>query len=108
MAMNINDEIRDQFHEIFYNKFEDITYTLAVKNTTHANLSDWSLFGGLSKMSGLLGSIEGNTCIEILRISVRNFFDRHLKRKDIELNKTRLSQYPEVQIKSRNKLEKYN
>jgi hypothetical protein len=101
MAIKLDDRIRDQFHEIFYNKTESIAYMLAIENTTHANLTDWSLFGGLLKFSGVLGGIDGYQCTEILRLYIRSFFDKHLKNEEVLVLNGQFSDYPEVQLRAR-------
>lgn len=88
-------------NDIFFKLKNNPLYMVLVKNTTHQNFSDISIWGGLFKIQ-LLGKIDGERFLQILNTYILAFFDKHLKGKDSSLLKDPSPHYPEVDIKVKN------
>jgi hypothetical protein len=76
-------------------------YMVMIKNTTHQNFSDISIWGKLFKMQ-MLGKIDGERCLQIQNRYILAFFKKYLKSIDSELLNVLSSEYPEVDIKLKN------
>lgn len=88
-------------NDIFFELKNNPLYMILVKNTTHQNFSDISIWGGLFKIQ-LLGKIDGERFLQILNTYILAFFDKHLKGKDNSLLKGPSPDYPEVYVKVKN------
>jgi predicted dienelactone hydrolase len=101
MAEVENGRIRDRLQELFFNRVDRAAFMVAIAGSSHANLTDWSLLGGLMKYTGVLGQIDGARCLKARNVYVRSFFDQYLKNKPSRLLRGPSSEYPEVQINRR-------
>jgi hypothetical protein len=72
-----------------------------IKNTTHQNLSDISIWGILFKLQ-MLGEINGERCLQIQNKYILAFFEKYLKNIDSKLLNGFSPDYPEVDIKLNN------
>jgi len=88
-------------NDIFFELKNNHLYMILVKNTTHQNFSDISIWGGLFKMQ-MLGKIDGERFLQIQNTYILAFFDKYLKGKDNSLLKGPSPDYPEVYIKVKN------
>ena len=101
---SVSSDPQAYINDYFFKKAENDAYMMKIKGTTHANFGDLSLFGGIFKTRGVLGSINGERAVEIQRAYVLSFFNRYLKDKNEELLEKDLSEYHEVEIsRKRNK-----
>ncbi len=71
----------------FFEINQNDSYLAAVKNATHMDFSDMSLFGKnwLSKLIKLSGKIDGDRLQRIVNSFVKAFFDRYIKKIDAPL-----------------------
>jgi hypothetical protein len=95
---SVSSDPQAYINDYFFNKAENDAYMMKIKGTTHANFGDLSLFGGIFKNRGVLGSINGKRAIEIQRAYVLAFFNRYLKDKNEEPLEIDSSEYHEVEI----------
>ena len=72
-----------------------------IKNTTHQNFSDISIWGKLFRMQ-MLGKINGERCLQIQNRYILAFFEKYLKGIDSKFLNGLSSEYPEVDIKLKN------
>jgi glutamine amidotransferase-like uncharacterized protein len=86
----------------FYDNVEGPAYKLFISGTKHSNFGDVSLLGGLLRLAGELGPINGQRCVEIQNVYTRAFFDKHLKNLDATQLDDLAVAYPEVVFRSRN------
>ncbi len=95
---SVSSDPQAYINDYFFKNAENDAYMMKIKGATHANFGDLSLFGGIFKTRGVLGSINGEKAIEIQRAYVLAFFNRYLKDKNEELLERDLSEYHEVEI----------
>jgi hypothetical protein len=88
-------------NDIFLQLQDNSIYMVMIKNTTHQNFSDISIWGKLFKMQ-MLGKIDGERCLQIQNRYILAFFKKYLKSIDSELLNGLSSEYPEVDIKLKN------
>jgi predicted dienelactone hydrolase len=93
---------RHGMDDFFYNKAENTGYMLTIEGSEHLNFTDVSLVGGLQKLTGQLGSIDGKRCVRIINDYILSFFNKHLLEKDSQLLRGPSPDYPEVRFESRN------
>ena len=87
--------------EVFYEDAENDAYMVRIKGARHGNFSDWSLVGGILKLTGMNGPVNGRYFLEIQSQYVRSFFDLYLKGLDAPLLNSESTSYPEVEFNSR-------
>ena len=88
-------------NDIFLQLKDNPLYLLMIKNTTHQNFSDISIWGKLFRKQ-MLGKIEGERCLQIQNRYILAFFEKYLKSIDCELLKGFAPEYPEVDIQFKN------
>jgi hypothetical protein len=88
-------------NDIFLQLKDNPLYMLVIKNTTHQNFSDISIWGKLFEMQ-MLGKIDGERCLQIQNRYILAFFEKYLKSIDNELLYGLSPEYPEVDIKLQN------
>jgi predicted dienelactone hydrolase len=76
-------------------------YTVVIKNTTHQNFSDISIWGKLFRMQ-MLGKIDGKRSLQIQNKYVLAFFEKYLKSIDSKLLNGLSPEHPEVSIMLKN------
>ena len=99
--MHMNSD-QNPFNVIVYDKARGPSYSVQIKGTVHPNYTDLSIFSGLFRKIGLMGSIDGFRMLEIESDYVLAFFDKHLKGESVPLLDGPSSRYPEVIFKSAN------
>ena len=80
-----------------YNHLDSSGYILTLKDTKHFDFSDLTLLSPLTPQLDLTGSINGPYSIGIQNEYILAFFDKHLKRANIQLL-SQPSAYPELQV----------
>jgi hypothetical protein len=88
-------------NDIFLQTKHNPLYTVMIKNSTHQNFSDVSIWGRLFRIQ-MLGNIDGKRCLQIQNRYVHAFFEKHLNGKDSNLLNGLSEEYPEVDIKTKN------
>lgn len=88
-------------NDVFFESKEDPLYMVTIKNSTHQNLSDLSIWGRLFRMQ-MLGEIDGERCLQIQNTYIHAFFEKYLKGIDSRLLTGLSPEYPEVDIKLKN------
>jgi predicted dienelactone hydrolase len=88
-------------NDIFLKIKENPLYSVMIKNTTHQNLSDISIWGKLFKMQ-MLGKIDGERCLNVQNRYILAFFEKYLKGIDDGFLDGPSPEYPEVEFISRN------
>ena len=73
-----------------------------INDARHANFSDFSLLGGINKLSGNIGPINGKRFLKIQNDYVLAFFNQYLKGEPSNLLDGSMQKYKEVIFKSRN------
>lgn len=66
-------------------------YVIEIADTTHFNFFDFTIMSPLYKRLGVLGSIDGEEMITVLRDHLGDFFDAHLKMEASDLLQGRVS-----------------
>ncbi len=87
--------------EVFYENAQNDAFMVRIQGAEHGNFSDWSLVGPFLKLSGIIGSIDGQRFLEIQNRYVGSFFDRYLKDGDAPLLNQAPADYPEVEFVSK-------
>ena len=88
-------------NDVFFESKENPLYMVTIKNSTHQNLSDLSIWGRLFRMQ-MLGEIDGERCLRIQNTYIHAFFEKYLKGIDSRLLTGLSPEYPEVDIKLKN------
>lgn len=92
--------------ELFIERAENHAYLVAIRDALHGNFTDLTVAKKYIKPEGVLGSIEGEKFLKIMKYYVRAFFDRYVK----ELPGTKIedlsTKYLEVIFKYRNEKKK--
>ena len=88
-------------NDLFLQLKDNPLYMVMIKNTTHQNFSDISIWGKLFKMQ-MLGKIDGKRSLQIQNKYVLAFFEKYLNGIDNKLLTGPSPEYPEVSIKSKN------
>jgi dienelactone hydrolase len=88
-------------NDIFLQSKDNPLYMVMIKNTTHQNFSDVSIWGELFRMQ-MLGKIDGERCLQIQSGYIHAFFEKYLKGIDSKLLSGLSPEYPEVEIKLKN------
>jgi hypothetical protein len=87
---------------VFYKNALDAAFMVRINDARHANFSDFSLFGGVNKLLGNIGPINGKRFLKIQNDYVLAFFNQYLKGKPSDLLNDSTRKYQEVVFKSRN------
>jgi hypothetical protein len=85
-----------EMNDTIYQRAENTCYGLFVNGTRHYNFADVVLWSSLLKSFGLLGSIDGQHMIDIMRDYVPAFFNQELRGVDSALFDGPSADYPEV------------
>ena len=85
-------------NDYFFYKSADEAYMLKISGATHANFGDLSLFGGIFKSRGVIGSIDGKKAVCIQRDYILAFFNKYLKNIDNDLLDNNIKRYNEIKI----------
>jgi predicted dienelactone hydrolase len=85
-------------NDYFFHQSTEEAYMLKISGTTHANFGDLSLFDGVFKNRGVLGSIDGEKAIRIQRDYILAFFNKHLKNLNNHLLDNNEMGYDEVEF----------
>ena len=99
--MYMSSEQYQGMNDVFFQVKHNPLYMVTIKNSTHQNFSDISIWGRLFKIQ-MLGNIDGERCLQIQNRYIHAFFERHLNGKDTNLLDGSSEEYPEVEIRSRN------
>ncbi|MFC2089338.1 alpha/beta hydrolase family protein [Bacteroidota bacterium] len=92
----------DPICDVFYKSSLDAAYMVRINDARHANFSDFSLLGGINKLQGNIGPINGKQFLKIQNDYVLAFFNQYLKGESSDLLNDSTRKYDEVIFKSRN------
>ena len=92
----------DPICDLFYQNSLTAAYMVRVNDARHANFSDFSLLGGINKLQGNIGPIDGNRFLKIQNDYVLAFFNQYLKGEPSDLLNDSTRKYEEVIFNSRN------
>jgi predicted dienelactone hydrolase len=92
----------DPICDLFYKNSLDASYMVRINDARHVNFSDFSLLGGINKLSGNIGPINGKRFLKIQNDYVLAFFNQYLKGEPSDLLNDSTRKYEEVVFKSRN------
>ena len=95
---SVSSDPQAYINDYFFSKTEADAYLLKISGTTHANFGDLSLFGGIFKDRGILGSINGERAIELQRKYILAFFNKYLKGTDSGLLDNDSQVYNEIEL----------
>lgn len=85
--------------KLFVDKSTGDCYSINVTNANHYNFTDHSIYP-YSKISQLLGTIDGKRMIEIMNVIVITFFDKYVKGIEGADLINEANKYPEIKIAS--------
>ena len=88
--------------ELFIERAESSAYMVAIKDALHGNFCDMTLAKKYIKLEGIVGPIDGEKFLNIMKYYVRTFFDKYVKEVPGVMIKDLSPTYPEVIFKSRN------
>jgi hypothetical protein len=88
-------------NDIFLQLKDNPLYMVMIRQTSHQNFSDISIWGKLFKWQ-MLGKIDGERCLQIQTRYIRTFFEKYLKGIDSELLNGLSPEYSEVDIRLKN------
>jgi hypothetical protein len=92
----------DPICDVFYKNSLDAAYMVRINDARHVNFSDFSLLGGINKLQGNIGPINGKRFLKIQNDYVLAFFNQYLKGESSNLLDGSMQKYKEVIFKSRN------
>lgn len=92
----------DPICDLFYQNSSDAAYMVRINDARHANFSDFSLLGGINKLQGNIGQINGKRFLKIQNDYVLAFFNKYLKGELSDLLNDSTRKYEEVIFKLRN------
>jgi predicted dienelactone hydrolase len=92
----------DPICDVFYKNSLDAAYMVRINDARHANFSDFSLLGGMNKLLGNIGPINGKRFLKIQNDYVLAFFNQYLKGEPSDLLNDSTGKYEEVVFASRN------
>lgn len=92
----------DPICDLFYQTSLDAAYMVRINGARHGNFTDFSLLGGLNKLQGNIGPINGKRFLKIQNEYVLAFFNQYLKGEPSDLLNDSIAKYEEVIFKSRN------
>jgi hypothetical protein len=87
---------------VFYNNSLNPAYMVRITDARHGNFTDFSLLGGINKLQGNIGPINGKCFLKIQNDYVLAFFNQYLKGESSDLLNDSTQMYEEVIFKSRN------
>ena len=88
--------------ELFIERAENSAYMVAIRDALHGNFCDMTLAKKYIKAEGIVGPIDGEKFLNIMKYYVRAFFDKYVKEVPGTVIKDLSATYPEVIFKSRN------
>lgn len=88
--------------ELFIERAESSAYMVAIRDALHGNFCDMTLAKKYIKLEGIVGPIDGEKFLNIMKYYVRNFFDKYVKEVPGTVIEDLSTTYPEVIFKSRN------
>jgi hypothetical protein len=92
----------DPICDVFYKNSLHAAYMVRINEARHVNFSDFSLLGGINKLSGNIGPINGKRFLKIQNDYVLAFFNQYLKGEPSDLLNDSTRKYEEVVFKSKN------
>jgi predicted dienelactone hydrolase len=92
----------DPICDVFYQNSLNSAYMVRINDARHVNFSDFSLLGGINKLQGNIGPINGKRFLKIQNDYVLAFFNQYLKGEPSDLLNDSTRKYEEVVFKSRN------
>jgi len=88
--------------KFFFQRAESSAYMVNIRNALHGNFTDLSVAKKYIKPEGVLGTIEGEKFLKIMKYYVSTFFDKYVKEEPGMVIKDLSREYPEVIFESRN------
>lgn len=92
----------DPICDLFYENSISTIYMVRINAAKHSNFTDFSLMGGVNKLQGNIGPINGKRFLKIQNDYVLAFFNQYLKGESSDLLNDSARKYEEVIFKSRN------
>ena len=92
----------DPICDLFYENSLNAAYMVRINDARHGNFTDFSLLGGINKLQGNIGPINGKRFLKIQNDYVLAFFNQYLKGEPSDLLNNTVQKYKEVIFKSRN------
>jgi len=92
----------DPICDVFYKNSLSAAYMVRINDARHVNFSDFSLLGGINKLQGNIGPINGKRFLKIQNDYVLAFFNQYLKGESSNLLDGSTRKYEEVIFKLRN------
>jgi predicted dienelactone hydrolase len=92
----------DPICDMFYKSSLDAAYMVRINDARHVNFSDFSLLGGVNKLQGNIGPINGKRFLKIQNDYVLAFFNKYLKGELSDLLNESARKYEEVIFNLRN------
>lgn len=89
-------------HQSHFQNSTVSAYSVSIPDATHFNFFDFSIMSPLYKRMGILGPMDGHRMLSITQVSVRAFFDVHLRGKSAKGWSAQLAHYPEIGLNERN------
>lgn len=92
----------DPICDVFYENSLNAAYMVRINDARHANFTDFSLLGGINKLQGNIGPVNGKRFLKIQNDYVLAFFNQYLNGEPSDLLNDSTRKYEEVIFKSRN------
>jgi predicted dienelactone hydrolase len=92
----------DPICDVFYKSSLNAAYMVRINDARHPNFTDFSLLGGINRLQGNIGPINGKRFLKIQNDYVLAFFNQYLKGEPSDLLNDSTRKYEEVAFKSRN------
>ena len=92
----------DPICDLFYKSSLNSAFMVRINGASHGNFTDFSLLGGINKLQGNIGPINGTRFLKIQNDYVLAFFNQYLKGEPSDLLNDSAHKYEEVIFKSRN------
>ena len=87
--------------ELFIQRAESDAYMVAIKNALHGNFTDLTVAKKYIKLEGVLGPIDGEKFLKIMKYYVLAFFNKYVKEIPGSVIEDLSPTFPEVNFKSR-------
>lgn len=87
--------------ELFFERAESSAYMVLIKNALHGNFCDLTIAKKYIKQEGILGPIEGEKFLKIMKYYVLAFFNKYVKGVPGSAIEDLSATFPEVNFKSR-------
>ena len=86
----------DPICDLFYQTSLNAAYMVRINEARHGNFTDFSLLGGVNKLQGNIGPINGKRFLKIQNDYVLAFFNQYLKGEPSDLLNGSVQKYEEV------------